>query len=109
MKVVLGVLAILPGAAYAGFETSSATYTYERGAEITAIYVNDAEQSAAFLQVEGNMVTLWAEPAASGVRYAWPSDGSYYVWWTKGEGATLSWHDGENGTETLLPGDCKTL
>ena len=55
------------------------------------------------------MVTLWAEPAASGVRYAWPSDGSYYVWWTKGEGAALYWHDGENGTETLLLGDCKTL
>ena len=45
--------------------------------------------------------------SASGARYVWPSDGSGYVWWTKGDTATLSWHDGESGTEQPLYAECR--
>jgi membrane-bound inhibitor of C-type lysozyme len=42
------------------------------------------------------------------VRYGWPSDGSHYIWWTKGDMATLYWKDGANGgVETVLHADCK--
>jgi membrane-bound inhibitor of C-type lysozyme len=74
---------------------------------VPAAYVNAAEGSAAVVTVEGRQVALIAEPAASGVRYAWPSGGSGYVWWTKDNEATLLWRDGTTGTETVILPDCR--
>jgi membrane-bound inhibitor of C-type lysozyme len=84
------------------------TYECERGVQVPVTYVNDGQGgSVAVLVVEGRQVALLPEPAASGVRYGWPSDGSHYVWWSKGmHAATLYWHDGETGEDRVLLEDC---
>ncbi|APE45351.1 hypothetical protein BOO69_06960 [Sulfitobacter alexandrii] len=83
------------------------TYTCERGVAVPAVYVNvEGEPGIAVIGVEGGMFNLRAEPAGSGVRYGYPSDGSHYVWWTKGEAASLLWHDGTDGSEQVLLSEC---
>lgn len=71
------------------------------------VYVNAADGSAAVLTVEGRQVALLSEPAGSGVRYARPSEGSGYVWRTKGDEAMLLWRDGAAVTEAPLLGACR--
>lgn len=83
------------------------TYMCADGTRISAIYGHEGEDDTATLVLNGETALLLSEPAASGVRYGWPSDGSSYVWWTKGKTATLSWKDGEKGgTETVLHAGC---
>lgn len=75
------------------------------GTKLAVIYGTDGNLK---LTVKGETVTLLAEEAASGARYGWPSDGSNYVWWTKGDTGTLYWKDGTKaGAETVLHADCK--
>lgn len=85
---------------------SGATYQCERGVEIVATYVNDAEAAVAVINVEGRQIALKITRSASGARYAWPSDGSGYVWWTRGDDATLLWSDGTGGEEVTLLAAC---
>lgn len=87
--------------------TGGGTYICDRDVEIPVAYVNADDGAAAVLHVEGRLITLLNERAASGARYAWPSDGSGYVWWTKGDTATLYWRDGETDTETALYAECR--
>jgi membrane-bound inhibitor of C-type lysozyme len=94
------IFALLPAAA-AAQDFSTATYACDRGVEVPATYVNGGEHSLAVIHVEGRQITLVNEPAASGVRYGWPSDGSTYVWWTKGDEAMLYWKSPE-GEAPLL-------
>lgn len=96
--------AMFPGFAVAQ-EFTTATYSCDRGVTVPATYVNGADQSLAVINVEGRQITLVNEPAASGARYGWPSDGSNYVWWTKGDEATLYWKSPEGETPLLT---CKT-
>lgn len=101
-----GLLAAMPLAAAA--ETLTFRYTCARGVEIPAVYVNALDQpGVAVILVEGRLIALEAGPSGSGVRYAWPSDGSGYVWWTKGDEAALYWRNGEIGEETLLLDGCR--
>ncbi len=100
----LAVLALFPGIASAQ-EFTTQRYTCDRGVEVPATYVNGPDQSLVILHVEGSQITLVGEPAASGARYGWPSDGSNYVWWTKSDEATLYWKTPE-GEAPLLT--CKT-
>ena len=82
-----------------------AQYLCADGAKLAATYGDDGNVK---LTVKGETVTLLAEEAASGARYGWPSDGSSYVWWTKGDVGTLFWKDGsKSGEETVLHTDCK--
>ena len=99
------LLALVPGLA-AAQEFTTQRYTCDRGVEVPATYVNGADQSLAIIHVEGNQITLVNEPAASGARYGWPSDGSTYVWWTKGDEATLDWKTPEGETVLLT---CKSM
>ena len=90
-------------------QSQAVTYVCDRGVEVPAVYVNhEGEPGLAVLHVEGRMVNLVAERAASGVRYGWPSDGSHYLWWTKGEEAALFWRDGASGEEHLLLSGCRS-
>ena len=100
------VLTLLPGMALAEMQVRNTRYSCDRGVEVPAVYVNDPDQSIAVLQIEGRQILLYAEPAASGVRYGWPSDGSNFVWWTKGTEAMLYWRDGAVGTETPILTAC---
>ncbi len=97
----------LPVSALAEIEVVTSTYRCERGVAIPVTYVNADEGTAAVLNVEGRQITLIQAVAASGARYAWPSDGSGYVWWNKGDAATLSWFDAEKSEEAVLFADCK--
>jgi membrane-bound inhibitor of C-type lysozyme len=80
---------------------STMTYRCDRGVEVPATYVVGAESSLVILNVDDRQVTLVEEPTASGARYSWPSDGSVYVWLTKGDEATLSWKTPEAETPVL--------
>lgn len=109
MKHAIAIAALLAGAGTVGAETQvlALTYTCERGVEVPAVYINvDEEPGIAVIGVEGGMFNLEAEPVASGVRYGYPSDGSHYVWLTKGETAMLLWYDGTDGSEETLLADC---
>ncbi|MDX5349917.1 MAG: MliC family protein [Paracoccaceae bacterium] len=96
----LVLLALLPASA-AAQDFSTQTYLCDRGVAVPATYVNGPDQTLAVIHVEGRQITLMGEPAASGARYGWPSDGSGYVWWTKGDAATLFWKTPE-GEAPLL-------
>ena len=102
-------LALVGIAAPAAAEMALQTQRYlcERGVEIPVAYVSDAETAIVILTVEGRQIALYRDAAASGARYAWPSDGSGYVWWSKDDTATLLWKDGAAGTETVLLAGCK--
>ena len=95
MKAVL-LSAVVAAAPALAQETRFVTthYACDRGVTIPATYVNAADLSLAVIHVEGAQITLVNEPAASGARYGWPSDGASYVWWTKGPEATLYWKEG---------------
>lgn len=96
---VLAILMLTAGVAHAESSYETTRYTCDRGVEVPVTYVNADDLSVAVLNVEGQQITLEVEQSASGARYGWPSDGSSYVWWTKGPEATLYWKDGEQGGE----------
>lgn len=77
------------------------TYLCDRGVEVPATYVVGPDYNLVIINVDGRQVTLVSEPAASGARYSWPSDGSVYVWWSKEDGATLLWKTPEGETPLL--------
>ncbi|WP_135448704.1 MliC family protein [Tabrizicola caldifontis] len=95
------IAALLPSAVAAAPEFQAVTYFCDRGVQVPATYVNMPEGSLVVLMVDGRQITLVGEEAASGARYGWPSDGSTYVWWTKGQEATLYWKTPEGETPIL--------
>ena len=99
--------ASLPNLALAEMQVQNNRYTCERGVQVPVVYANSDDSAIAVLTVEGNQILLYSEPAASGARYGWPSDGSNYVWLTKGTEATLLWHDGTTDTEATLLTSCQ--
>jgi membrane-bound inhibitor of C-type lysozyme len=101
MKAAALIMASSTTAAFAAPEFTSQRYTCDRGVEVPATYVNSAEGGLVVINVDGNQITLMSEPAASGARYGWPSDGSNYVWWTKDDAATLYWKTPEEETVLL--------
>ena len=107
---IFAVLALLAactpdGADPSASDPNATQYLCADGTEITTLLGNDGNLK---LTVQGETVTLLAEEAASGARYGWPSDGSSYVWWTKGPEGTLYWKDGnKGGEESVLQAECK--
>ena len=86
-------------------DPNATQYLCADGTKLAVIYGTDGNLK---LTVKGETVTLLAEEAASGARYGWPSDGSAYVWLTKGREGTLFWKDGtKGGAETVLHDGCK--
>ena len=97
--------ALTAGAAQA--DTRALTYMCERGVEIPTVYVNHGDELAVVvLWIEGRMINLERTEAASGARYQFPNGGSGYVWWSKGDEATLAWFDAEVGEEVTLYAFC---
>lgn len=83
-------------------------YTCERGVEVPAVYINpEPGPGVAVIHVEGRLIALETTRAASGVRYVPPSDGSGYIWWTKGNTARLDWQDAASGTGRALLEECQ--
>lgn len=98
------LLSLVPSAVSAAPEFASISYSCDRAVQVPATYVTTPEGSLVVLMVDGRQITLLGEAAASGARYGWPSDGAGYVWWTKGDEATLYWKtpDGETPLLTCL-------
>lgn len=97
------------GSALAQAMPVTATYICERGVEVPVSYTTPEQgNSTAVLYVENRMITLVQSRAASGARYEWPSDGSGYVWWNKGNAATLIWHDAVADQDTTIYAECRT-
>jgi membrane-bound inhibitor of C-type lysozyme len=101
-----GMFVLLASAAAWATEVQSLRYQCDRGVQIPATYVTAPDAAIVVLFAEGSQITLHQEPAASGVRYGWPSGGSSYVWLTKGDTATLLWLDGTNQAETVVVAGC---
>jgi membrane-bound inhibitor of C-type lysozyme len=93
--------------ACAQLDTTGGTYLCDRGVEVPVTYVTGADDSVAVLYLEGRLITLPIGASGSGARYVWPSDGSGYVWWTKGDTAMLLWHDGATSEEVTLYAACR--
>lgn len=96
------LLTLLPLTAHAEMSVQGMRYICDRGVEVPVVYVTDGADGISVLTVDGRQIQLYLESSDSGVRYGWPSDGSNYVWTTKGAAATLLWKDGEAGTETPI-------
>lgn len=97
--LVLGILVATPAAAETLVFTTR--YQCDRDVMIPATYVTAEDQAVVVIHVDDTQITLFQEEAASGARYGWPSDGSSYVWWTKGDAATLYWKTPEAETQLL--------
>lgn len=95
MRTAFLLLALMPTLA-AAQDFTTLRYACDRGVTVPATYVNGADQSLVVIHVDGSQITLVNEISASGARYGWPSDGSGYVWWTKGDEATLYWKTPED-------------
>ncbi len=109
LRDALALIALSFGVALpasAQLDLTGGTYLCDRGVEVPVSYVNGADDSVAILYLEGRLITLPIGASASGARYVWPSDGSGYVWWTKGDAATLYWHDGATSQEVTLYAGC---
>ncbi|MFN3847531.1 MAG: MliC family protein [Paracoccaceae bacterium] len=101
MRIGLALAGLLcPLAASAAPEFATTRYVCDRGVSVPATYVTAADGGLVIIHVDGAQITLVSEVAASGARYGWPSDGANYVWWTRGDDATLYWK--EAGEETPL-------
>ena len=76
------------------------------GGKFLGVTYGDADDVALWL--DDGTFRLLREPAASGARYGWPSDGTNYVLLTKGQDATVLLKDGSRGgLETPVYTDCK--
>ena len=105
-RLAAALALLLAAPAHAELDHSGGTYLCDRGVTLPASYINASDGSVAVLYVEGRLVTLPEAPSASGARYAWPSDGAGYVWWTKGDTATLYWRDLATGDEQAVYATC---
>ena len=105
-SVCVGAALCLPNIAFADLKAQNMRYSCERSVEVPVVYVTSGDASVAVLMVEGRQILLYSEPAASGARYGWPSDGSNYVWATQDNTASLFWKD-ETGAETPILAACK--
>ncbi|MDW4496768.1 MliC family protein [Sulfitobacter sp. D35] len=107
---ILVALGVWLTAATAYADVQQVVYSCERGIEIPVVYINGEDAGArlalAVLVVEGRLVSLEATETGSGARYGTGDDQPGYVWWTKGDSASLSWLESESGAETMLFTDC---
>jgi membrane-bound inhibitor of C-type lysozyme len=102
------LVACIAAPAFGQIDVNTVTYRCDRGVGVSAAYMNDASgDSVVALTLEGRLVALRIDLSASGARYAWPSDAAGYVWWTKGDEATLYWREGAE--ETPLLTDCRKV
>ncbi len=107
-KLLMAAIILAPCTGHAALDLTTMRYLCERGVEVPVNYVNDGDaEGIVSLVVDGRLIALYREQSDAGARYAWPSDGSGYVWQTEGDSATLLWKDGETATETPILTQCK--
>lgn len=92
-----------------GGEPAPSSYVCAGGKYFAVNYGQDGQTPSVLLTfANGETARLLAEPSASGARYGWPSDGTSYVFWSKGQEAMVLLKDGtRGGKETVVYTDCK--
>ncbi len=105
----LAALGACVGAPTQRVEPAPSSYVCAGGRYFAVNYGQDGDTPSVTLTFEdGETALLLAEPSASGARYGWPSDGTNYVFWSKGQEAMVLLKDGANGgKETVLYADCR--
>jgi membrane-bound inhibitor of C-type lysozyme len=73
------------------------SYSCRDSKQVSVLYINTANDSFAYLPVDGKRHVFVTVLSASGAKYA----SGPYVWWTKGRQANLT-RDGVNGMPPLL-------
>ncbi len=83
-------------------------YTCSGGTVVPVTYSTDANGNTALvLTAYGANYNLIEEPGGSDRRFAWPSDGTHFVWVVKGNTGTLLTYNGATASETPSLTDCK--
>jgi membrane-bound inhibitor of C-type lysozyme len=85
----------------------SANYACPDGVVVQAAYINpETGPSLAVIAWGGRLIPMQDGPAASGARYAAFGDAGGYVWWTRGDEATLLYVNPEDmdAEETVVTG-----
>ncbi|UWQ13451.1 MliC family protein [Aliiroseovarius sp. M344] len=103
------ILPLTAASLFAAPSIQTVQYQCDRGAVVSATYLNAADQSFAVIFVEGQQLGLAHVISASGAKYAQTPDGAGYVWWTKGDEAFLAWDDVPNGSEETLLSQCHAM
>lgn len=85
-------------------EVTTQTYACERGAQVSATYINSGDQSFAVVTFEGRQIGFAIDISASGARYVSTDPAQPFVWWTKGETAMLM--HGTGDAETMVYASC---
>ena len=99
--------ALVPFAASA--EIIEAEYLCEGSVTLSALYLTERNPQIVVIDGDGVLAALRAVPAASGARYEGAPGQGGYVWWSKGDEATLYWADGETGIEEPFLAGCIAL
>ncbi|MDP2083175.1 MAG: MliC family protein [Pseudotabrizicola sp.] len=96
----VGLIALADQAGAAPLDVQNLRFKCDRDVEVPVVFVTGPEDAVAVVQIDGGQFLLYREPAASGAKYSWPSDGASYVLWSKGNEATIYWR--EAGKESPL-------
>ena len=104
--LLCGVLAHPVAAQDATEAPAPLTYVCERGVEIPVITL-PGDPGLVVLWVEGQLVALPRTPSASGTRYEAADGRSGYVWWSRGDSASLAWYDSDVTEQVTLFRDCR--
>ncbi len=114
MKAALAGLALLALAAcqtedQIGGDPAPASFVCDEARYFAVNYGQQGETATVTLTfADGETALLLSEPSDQGNRYAWPSDGTNYVFVAEGQTATVYLKDGtQGGTETPLYTNCK--
>ncbi|MGD9864721.1 MAG: MliC family protein [Pseudodonghicola sp.] len=102
--LIAAAAALAAAPALAGHDLDTRVYRCDRGAQLTASYINSDSGASAVLAVEGRVVALNEGPTGSGARYAPPPGQDGYVWHTKGGAGVLLWQS--SGEDRVIYQDC---
>jgi hypothetical protein len=86
--------------------TGRVDYACAGGQTLRVLYGQDNGLPSIEINIDGPE-TLLAELAETGLRYAWPSDGSYHIWELRDGVGTLSYRDGAAATVTPVRTSCR--
>lgn len=112
---LLALLATLPAACVPPGGTSATgavpdgvvSYRCDAGAGLVVRYDAAADPPTAEFERDGANLLLLEPSTRPGLRYSWPSDGSYFIWELDGGSGHLSYRDGERGRVDPVLSGCR--
>ena len=107
IRSVALAIALVPAAASA--EITEVNYLCEDSATLSVLYLTERDPQIVVIEGDGILTALSEARAASGARYEGTTGESGYVWWSRGDEATLYWADGETRIEEPLLTGCAAV